>query len=62
MDIHGLLIPARVCLENVAMYLNGASIQDGESQVSPLCHFQKMMQMSGILRGAEYRRHFLCKN
>ena len=62
MDIHGPLIPARVCLENVAMCLNGVSIREGEFQVSLLCRFQKMMQMRGIVREAKSHRHFLAKN
>ncbi|HUW45910.1 MAG TPA: 30S ribosomal protein S21 [Dehalococcoidia bacterium] len=39
----------------------GASIREGDSQDSLLCRFQRMVQMSGILREAKSHRHFLGK-
>jgi hypothetical protein len=44
------------------MCLKGVSIQECESQVSPLCRFQKMMRTNGILREANSDRHFLGEN
>jgi len=35
------------------------SIRDGESQDSLLRRFQRMVQMSGILREAKAHRHFI---
>jgi ribosomal protein S21 len=40
----------------------GVSIREGDSQDSLLCRFQKMVQMSGILREAISHRHFLRKD
>jgi ribosomal protein S21 len=40
----------------------GVPIREGESQDSLLCRFQRMMQMSGILREAKPRRHFRGKD
>jgi ribosomal protein S21 len=37
------------------------SLREGESQDSLLRRFQRMMQMSGILREAKAHRHFLSK-
>ena len=37
------------------------SIREGESQDSLLRRFQRMVQMSGILREAKVHRHFLSK-
>ncbi|MBU2609145.1 MAG: 30S ribosomal protein S21 [Chloroflexi bacterium] len=37
------------------------SIRDGESQDSLLRRFQRMIQMSGILREAKSHRHFISK-
>ena len=37
------------------------SLRDGESQDSLLRRFQRMVQMSGILREAKAHRHFLSK-
>jgi len=39
----------------------GVSIREGESQESLLKRFQRMIQMSGILREAKAQRHFLSK-
>jgi hypothetical protein len=39
----------------------GISIQEGESQVSLLYRFQKVMPMNGNLREAKSHRHFLYK-
>jgi ribosomal protein S21 len=38
------------------------SIREGESQDSLPCRFQRMVQMSGILREAKSYRHFLRKD
>ncbi|MFC1942483.1 30S ribosomal protein S21 [Chloroflexota bacterium] len=38
------------------------SIHDGESQESLLRRFQKMVQMSGVLREAKANRHFVSKS
>ena len=37
------------------------SIREGETQESLLRRFQKMVQVSGILREAKAHRHFLSK-
>ncbi|MFC2122852.1 30S ribosomal protein S21 [Bacteroidota bacterium] len=37
------------------------SIREGESQDSLLRRFQRMIQMSGILREAKSHRHFVSK-
>jgi ribosomal protein S21 len=37
------------------------TLRDGESQDSLLRRFQRMVQMSGILREAKARRYFLSK-
>jgi ribosomal protein S21 len=37
------------------------SIHEGESQESLLRRFQRMVQMSGILREAKANRHFVSK-
>jgi len=37
------------------------SIREGETQDSLLHRFQKMVQMSGVLREAKAHRHFLSK-
>ena len=37
------------------------TIREGESQESLLRRFQKMVQMSGVLREAKARRYFLSK-
>jgi len=37
------------------------SIRDGESQDALLRRFQRMVQMSGVLREAKAHRHFLSK-
>jgi len=37
------------------------SIREGESQESLLRRFQKMVQMSGVLREVKTHRHFLSK-
>jgi ribosomal protein S21 len=37
------------------------SLREGESQDSLLRRFQRMVQMSGILREAKAHRHFLSK-
>ena len=37
------------------------SIRDGESQDSLLRRFQRMVQMSGVLREAKSHRHFISK-
>jgi len=39
----------------------GVSIREGESQDSLLRRFQKIVQMSGVLREAKAHRHFLSK-
>ena len=39
----------------------GVSIREGESQDSLLRRFQRMVQMSGVLREAKAHRHFLSK-
>ena len=40
----------------------GVSTHEGEFQDSLLCRFQRMMQMSGILREAKSHSHFLYKD
>ena len=40
----------------------GVPIREGESQDSLLWRFQRMMQMSGILREAKSHRHLLRKD
>jgi len=38
------------------------SIHEGESQESLLRRFQKMVQMSGVLREVKANRHFISKS
>jgi len=38
------------------------SIHEGESQESLLRHFQRMVQMSGVLREVKANRHFVSKS
>jgi ribosomal protein S21 len=40
----------------------GVSTREGEYQDSLPCRFQRMMQMSGILRETKSHRHFLCED
>jgi len=57
-DTEPMYAPARMCWCVMSLEV---SIREGESQDSLLRRFQRMVQVSGILREAKAHRHFLSK-
>jgi len=49
---------SRMCWSVMSLQV---SVRQGESQDSLLRRFQRMVQMSGVLREAKAHRHFLSK-
>jgi len=57
-DTEPVYAPARMCCFVMSLEV---SIREGESQDSLLRRFQRMVQMSGIIREVKAHRYFLSK-